>query len=45
MLDPEPEALDPTEIDEVRTSLDEMARGEVTDWESHSAAVRKRFGL
>ena len=45
MLDPEPEALDPAEVEEVRASLKEMTRGEVVDWKKHSADVRKRFGL
>jgi putative addiction module CopG family antidote len=45
MLDPEPEKLSDAEAEQVRTALEQMSRGDMTDWKSHAAATRKRFGL
>ncbi len=45
MLDPEPEALSPAEAKDIHVSIEQMSRGEVTDWKDHSADARKRFAL
>lgn len=43
LLDPEPDSLDATDVTEIRTSLEEMHRGDVIDWKEHSAALRKKY--
>jgi Arc/MetJ-type ribon-helix-helix transcriptional regulator len=43
MLDPHPDVLDGQDLNRLRTSLDQMRRREVLDWEPLAARLRKQY--
>jgi Arc/MetJ-type ribon-helix-helix transcriptional regulator len=43
MLDPAGDQLDADDLRQIRTSLEQMRRGEAMDWQPHSDAFRKRY--
>lgn len=42
MLDPEPDILDAQDVREIRTSLEQIKRGETMEWKEFSAEFLKK---